>query len=260
MVREMGVSNHSIARRGNSMDIYQPVIITDTVKSSFKPTRLYVKKLNGLKYFGKTTKDDVHSYTGSGRRWLKHVKKYGAKNIVTLWISDWFACPIEIQYVAINFSKYHRIVESDEWANLCTENGLSGGKVVNNYFSISDYNRRPRTSAHNAAIGNSHRGRIKSELAKAGHVSHAKSTSGREYLRQQNIGKKFWTNGTDFIRSRECPGDGWNLGAKSRLNPKRKVEIDGQIFLTLADAATAFNVHYTSIKHWIKIGKATEIS
>jgi transposase len=40
---------------------------------------LYVKTHNktGLKYLGKTTKLDPHKYSGSGKRWLRHLKKHG---------------------------------------------------------------------------------------------------------------------------------------------------------------------------------------
>ena len=40
---------------------------------------LYIKTHNktGLKYLGKTTKKDQHKYKGSGKYWLKHIRKHG---------------------------------------------------------------------------------------------------------------------------------------------------------------------------------------
>lgn len=42
-------------------------------------TYLYVKTHNvtGLKYLGKTTKQDPHKYSGSGKHWMRHLKVHG---------------------------------------------------------------------------------------------------------------------------------------------------------------------------------------
>jgi hypothetical protein len=133
------------------MDIYSRITITEEIERQFKPTRLCVKELNGLKYFCKSVRTDIEQYSGSGIRWQKHVKKYGKKNIKTLWISEWFYCPHHLQEFALTFSEYNQIAESAEWANLMAENGLSGGKVRNNY--ISTYNKSPRNNQHNINIG-----------------------------------------------------------------------------------------------------------
>ena len=94
--------------------------------TEFEPTRLYIKELEGVKYFGKTTKQDAHSYTGSGVIWKKRIKKYGKHNIKTLWVSDWYYDPASLSEFALQFSEDNRIVESKEWANYIPENGLDG--------------------------------------------------------------------------------------------------------------------------------------
>lgn len=109
------------------MNIYQPLIITEQIVKSFVPSKLYIKELAGVKYFGKTSLDDVYSYTGSGTVWRKRIKKYGKENIKTLWVSDTFYCPYAIQEAALKFSIENNIVESKEWANLKPETGLDGG-------------------------------------------------------------------------------------------------------------------------------------
>ena len=95
--------------------------------TNFKPTRLYIKELAGVKYFGKSIGTNIEGYTGSGIVWKCRIKKYGKENIRTLWISDWYHDPHEVMEVALHFSKENNIVESEEWANLKPENGLEGG-------------------------------------------------------------------------------------------------------------------------------------
>lgn len=103
-----------------------PIEITDKIRSKFKPSRLYIKELNGLRYFGKTVAADATKYYGSGTRWLKQIKKYGRKNIRTIWVSELFTDPEDIQDFALLFSEVHQIVENPQWANLIPENGLTG--------------------------------------------------------------------------------------------------------------------------------------
>lgn len=92
---------------------------------------LYVKTHNktGLKYFGKTTNPNVFSYRGSGKKWKRHIKKYGYD--VTTEILGSFECVQTCKQVAIDFSKKYNIVNSSQWANLKEENGLDGAPVGN---------------------------------------------------------------------------------------------------------------------------------
>lgn len=87
---------------------------------------LYIKthKKTGLKYFGKTVKKDVHKYTGSGVYWKKHLQKHGMD--YTTEIVAEFQDEMLCQEFALNFSREHNIVESDDWANLQEENGITG--------------------------------------------------------------------------------------------------------------------------------------
>lgn len=87
---------------------------------------LYIKTHNktGLKYFGKTTRKNPHTYNGSGVYWKKHLKKHG--NDVSTEIIGEFISADECKEFALNFSKKYNITESLEWANLKDENGLDG--------------------------------------------------------------------------------------------------------------------------------------
>lgn len=91
---------------------------------------LYVKQhsITGLKYFGKTTSKDPFKYLGSGKRWIRHIKKHGKKLIKTLEVWG-FDSQVLCTEFALKFSKENNIVESNEWANLKEENGLDGNPV-----------------------------------------------------------------------------------------------------------------------------------
>lgn len=93
-----------------------------------KPTYLYIKQhaITGLKYFGKTTKSDPYKYLGSGKYWLRHIKKYGRNHVKTIWISEPFMDKDTLIEFATFISKELNIVESSQWANLQEENGIDG--------------------------------------------------------------------------------------------------------------------------------------
>jgi hypothetical protein len=94
---------------------------------AIQPTRLYIKQCPhcGLKYFGKSTREDIKSYRGSGTRWNNHLKKHKVAPL-HLWNSDWYH-DTSIKRFATKFSRINKIVSSANWANLKEENGLEGG-------------------------------------------------------------------------------------------------------------------------------------
>ena len=105
-----------------------------TIYSKFKPTRLYIKSIERvdgsvIKYFGKSTAEDIFSYTGSGKIWRDYIKKYGKHSIKTEWVSEWFYDKNILQEFALKFSSDNNIIESSLWANMKLENGLDGGLV-----------------------------------------------------------------------------------------------------------------------------------
>jgi len=92
---------------------------------------LYIATHNitGKKYFGKTIKwftenELQENYHGSGKYWLRHLKKHG--DDVTMKVYGIYSLN-EVKEIATNFSKEHDIVESSDWANLKEENGTDGG-------------------------------------------------------------------------------------------------------------------------------------
>lgn len=88
---------------------------------------LYEKQhsITGLKYFGCTCKDP-YTYTGSGSKWLKHLKNHGKDHVITINVWE-FADYKECSLFALKFSLDNDIVESEDWANLVIE---YGGKYV----------------------------------------------------------------------------------------------------------------------------------
>jgi len=182
------------------MNIYTPITITEEIRKRFKPTRLAIKELNGVKYFCKSVRKDIEKYTGSGVRWTNHVKKHGREHIRTLWISEWFYCPERLQFFALEFSKQHNIVESSEWANLIPENGLTGntGSKKGHMAGIP----KPKSNMHRDSISKTLTGitleyrhgkekadeiRSKMSLAKIGNK---KSKETIEKTRQTHLGSK----------------------------------------------------------------------
>ena len=96
-------------------------------------THLYIKTHNvtGLKYFGKTQQDPF-KYSGSGKYWKLHLKKYGY-NISTKVVASFKENEFdELVEFSLFFSEFYNIVESNEWANLMPENGVDGGGVGKN--------------------------------------------------------------------------------------------------------------------------------
>jgi hypothetical protein len=93
------------------------------------PTRLYIKQCPhcGLKYFGKSIREDIEKYYGSGKRWSRHLKKHNVEP-VHIWNSDWYTDTSIIRF-ALKFSKINNIVKSSYWANLMEENGIDGGTL-----------------------------------------------------------------------------------------------------------------------------------
>lgn len=103
---------------------------------------LYVKTHNktGLKYLGKTKKNP-YDYKGSGKYWLRHIKKHGYD--VTTEILLMTDSKEEIKETGMFFSNLWNIVENKEWANLMVESGTGGDNSHNiNYAKLIETKRK----------------------------------------------------------------------------------------------------------------------
>jgi hypothetical protein len=88
---------------------------------------LMIKKCmnTGLKYLCKTSgKKDPYLYTGSGIRWLNHIKKHKS-HIITCIIGE-YTTKEELKEAGIYYSKLYNVVDDYTWANLTEEKGDGG--------------------------------------------------------------------------------------------------------------------------------------
>jgi hypothetical protein len=113
---------------------------------------LYVKthKITGLKYLGQTKQQDPHKYSGSGIRWINHLKKHGY-NYTTEILRE---CQTkdEIKEYGLYYSQLWNIVESNEWANLKLENGDGGAQSSKSIAKIQETKRKNGTLSSSPEI------------------------------------------------------------------------------------------------------------
>lgn len=176
--------------------------------SNFRPTRLYIKKIDKHLYFGKTSRKDVHAYQGSGVVWKRIIKKYGSHNIQTLWVSDVYTDPIECQKDALRFSIENDIVKNEVWTNVMFENGIDG----RSHMSDEERERMSnRMTGKYVGELNPNYGRQHSE-----EIRRMMSTK----RSQDNTGRSWFNNGTINTFSHTKPdGDEWVLGRLNKKNP-----------------------------------------
>jgi len=206
---------------------------------------LYVKQhsITGLKYFGKTVLNPFE-YSGSGKRWKLHIRKHQRKYIKTLEVWGFDNQKLCTEF-ALKFSEQNNIVESDDWANLTSEDGLDG--VVHNEYTKNKIsksligrtlskehrlknienlnrpeivNRRVNTQV-NEQIGifNPNTIKIATERSKSKEAKQKKKLKYKEINHQQGcsnsqFGTKWITNGSfnKKISKSITPPEGWRYG------------------------------------------------
>jgi hypothetical protein len=179
--------------------------------------------VTGLRYFGKSIREDIHIYTGSGKYWSNHFKKHGKTYIVTEWVSEWFETLEEIKEFALAFSEIFDIVNSDEWANLQEENGLdgnSGSKITAKKASDSmkiTFNdpewkastgiiksNKLKTTINSQKwieeVGNDKRKRQSISLKITQNDPEWKASTGKRRVEQQSISLKITQNDPEWIK------------------------------------------------------------
>lgn len=92
-----------------------------------------VHSVSGLKYFCKTQKEfgtkAFDNYKGSGKYWRRHIKKHGEQHVYNELVIGPYTNKNELVNLATYVSDNLNIVDSEEWANLRTENGIEGNPV-----------------------------------------------------------------------------------------------------------------------------------
>lgn len=190
---------------------------------------LYVKTHNktGLKYFGKTKLDDVHSYPGSGVYWTKHLKKHG-RDYTTDIVAQFNENELDaLKDFAVNFSIENNIVNSNEWANFTIETGLDGNSFPREKHPMwgktgKDHQRygKPLSEESRKRMSEAQKGRIITQEARekirqkllGGHISEETKAKISRSLRGKtkgekngNYGKSWFTNGIDNVMAFEAP-------------------------------------------------------
>ena len=141
-----------------------------------KKVKIYLKihRITGKKYVGKTTEDDVYRYQGSGKYWLRHIKKHGYNcDTVVLFESDNIK---EVEAFALKYSEENNITKSDDYLNLKSENGLDGnpkGIVFSKEWceNISKtkkgISKPPRSKEHSENLSKARKGKCQPNISKA---------------------------------------------------------------------------------------------
>ncbi len=195
----------------------------------FSPTYLYIKqhRVTGLKYLGKTVKNPLH-YSGSGKYWLRHLKKHGL-SIDTLW-SELFTDKTSLVETALRLSKEHNIVASEEWANQKPENGLDGAisGEGHHFYGVTGEDH-PRSGTKHTAETKQLMKTNHADFSKENHplwgIGHTEETRIKMCLSRPDLsgennpsyGRYWWTDGIESVKAIECPA-GWvrGMGIKQR--------------------------------------------
>lgn len=167
-----------------------------------KPTYLYIKEhtITGIRYFGKTTKSDPYKYKGSGKHWVRHIKKHGLKHVKTIWVSELFTDESRLVEFALLISEEMDVVKSPKWANLKEENGLDGGG------DWSQVKGKKQSPEHLAKLIATRKGRIPWNKGKA---------------TPEDVKKKIGYSGKGRIA--------WNKGSKGLYSTSRKGTKEKQV-------------------------------
>ena len=107
----------------------------------------------GLKYLCKrvaSSFSECEKYKGSGVYWRKHLKKYG-NNVKTycIFVTE---NKEEFRKVAKKYSEKYNVTYSNEWANLCDEQGEGGNTVIDK----KEHGRKTKEALHKPEIRKKH--------------------------------------------------------------------------------------------------------
>lgn len=199
--------------------------------SIYKPTRLYIKRhsVTGLRYFGKSTRKNIKTYTGSGKYWSKHIKKHSKEHVVTEWTSDWFTIKEELISFALSFSEIFDIVNNDKWANLIPENGLDGADVGHTGHKFTDNQlNKISTSAKKMWQNPQNRAKIidaqKASWTDNRKLAQANRLSGKKRPEHSiaMLGRVVLEDTKQKMKKPKCEGHGTNVSKALKGIPKTK--------------------------------------
>lgn len=208
---------------------------------------LLIKEHNttGLKYLCKHSSKNVEgcfTYSGSGTYWKKHLKKYG-KNISTkiLFVTEDME---EFRKVAKKYSIEFNIIESNEWANLCLEQGEGGDTIIDKKL----HGEKSKKNWIDPVLGPKLMNNIKSQAKKYQHLA-AKGAKDKltgisksEEHKNNMKGKRPWVNQSG-----------------SNNNFAKKIKTPFGIFESIKDASNQIE-GYTYSMIWKRLQKSEDWS
>ena len=121
---------------------------------------LYKKTHNktGLQYLGQTSQLDPHKYSGSGTRWMHHLKKHGYD--YTTEILKECVSKDDLKLWGLYYSKLWNVANSNEWANLKLEEGDGGKPSIETIEKIRKaLTGRVQTDDHRMKNSETHKGK-----------------------------------------------------------------------------------------------------
>jgi hypothetical protein len=172
---------------------------------------------------------------GSGKLWLRHIKKYGYD--VTTEVVFQTEDSNEFKRVALEYSIKNNIVNSDIWANLILETGTGGDNPHSRSEQSKEKSKRTRI-ANNKSWKHTNESKLKISLAHKKYWNSSEAFS-RKTKKHEFVGppkpKGFILNNDRTIQCPHCKDIGqyrnmkrWHLD-RCKMNPNRKDDIDAGI-------------------------------
>lgn len=215
---------------------------------------LYVKQHNetGLKYFGVTQKLDPFKYTGSGKRWLKHLRKHGKLiSTIEIWGFDNIK---DCKEFALRFSTKNQIVQSEQWANLIDENGTDGNPPGILISEETRQKHRDRTGIKNGFFGKTHSQTTKDKW------SISRKGVGRPHTDETKL--KIGMSNKNKLSGRKLSEETRDkMSAASKKTASKPITLNGVIYPSIKDACIATGIsRYMLLKLKSEEGEGIEPS
>ncbi len=250
--------------------------------------KLYLKihKKTGLRYLGQTKSDDPYLYKGSGVDWNKHLTEHG--NIVETIILLETECRKEISVQGRYYSKLWRVTTAVDdygnriYANRIPETGGGDSELVSiskrgtKCWTNGIIEKYSKTCPGPDFILGTCRDRAVYGLIGAEKSKNMKwisngiedivimrddpipigYTSGRK-LHSRTMGKMIWWNdGINEVMDVVAPSEEWfkgRLSGRGGSNGRaRKLQVNGIVYNSIVEAATALGVTVATIRNSIK--------
>lgn len=176
--------------------------------------------MTGLKYFGKTTKDP-EIYLGSGKWWLKHLKKHGKEFVKNLLVVGPYSDEKQLTNLALWMSEELDVVNSPEWANLTHENGLDGG-VTGDHKKFSEAHLGiPLSKEHRNGIRQALRGKAHNKVS----CPHCGKIGGQSHMIRWHFDNCHERKKIKSERKSEAALLRWETRDKGMITEKAKTQV-----------------------------------